>query len=87
MRGRVSFRERGQFHDIVRTFQKRRKQLHETGSNRFCTQTRLEKRAVIISSKLSVVTIFFLHVLLGLGSVFVLGFTTDDKIRFTNPNP
>ena len=23
------------FHDVVRTFQKRRKKLHETGSNRF----------------------------------------------------
>ena len=51
------------------------------------TQSRLEKRAVIISSKPSVVTIFFFHVLLGLGSGFVLGFTADDKIRFTNANP
>ena len=30
---------------------------------------------------------FFLHVLLGLGSGFVLGFTTDDIIRVTKPNP
>ena len=35
MRDGVSFRERGKFHDVVRTFQKRRKKLHETGSNRF----------------------------------------------------
>ena len=51
MRDRVSFRERGKFHDVVRTFQKRRKKLHETGSNWFCTQTRLEKRAIIVSMK------------------------------------
>ena len=33
----VSFRERGKFDDVVRTFQKRKKKLHETGSglNRF----------------------------------------------------
>ena len=49
MRDRVSFRERGKFHDVVRTFQK--KKLYETGSNRFCTQTRLEKRAIIVSIK------------------------------------
>ena len=35
MRDGVSFRERGKFHDVVGTFQKRRKKLHETGSNRF----------------------------------------------------
>ena len=35
MRDGVSFRERGKFHDVVRTFQKRRKKLHETGLNRF----------------------------------------------------
>ena len=51
MRDRVSFRERGKFHDVVRTFQKRRQKLHETVSNRFCTQTRLEKRAIIDSIK------------------------------------
>ena len=32
MRDRVSFRERGKFYDVVRTFQKTRKKLHETGS-------------------------------------------------------
>ena len=47
----VSFRERGKFHDVVRTFQKRRKKLHETGLNRFCTQTRLGKRVIIVSIK------------------------------------
>ena len=51
MRDGVSFRERGKFHDVVRTFQKRRKKPHETGSNRFCTQTRLEKRDIIDSIK------------------------------------
>ena len=35
MRDGVSFRERGKFHDVVRMFQKRRKKLHKTGSNRF----------------------------------------------------
>ena len=50
MRDRVSFRERGKFHDVVRTFQKRRKKNpQETGWNRFCTQTRLKKRAIIVS--------------------------------------
>ena len=47
----VSFRERGKFHDVVRTFQKRRKKLHKTGLNRFCTQTRLGKRVIIVSIK------------------------------------
>ena len=52
MRDGVSFREREKFHDVVRTFQKRRKKNpHKTGSNRFCTQTRLEKRAIIVSIK------------------------------------
>ena len=52
MRDGISFRERGKFHDVVRTFQKRtKKKTHETGSNRFCTQTRLEKRDIIDSIK------------------------------------
>ena len=49
MRDGVSFRERGIFHDVVRTFQKRRKNYMkpvQTGA-----QTRLEKRAIIVSSK------------------------------------
>ena len=91
MRDRVSFRVRGKFHDVVRTFQKTRKKLHETGSNRFepvpypdtsriARHNRQYRTATVIKP-------FFLHVHLGLGSVFVLGFTTDDRIRVTNPNP
>ena len=53
-------------------------------------KTRHEKRAIIVSIK----SIHHCHhncsscgVLLGLGSGFVLGFTTDDIIRVTNLNP
>ena len=57
MQDGVSFRERGKFHDVVRTFQKRRKKLHETGSNRFepvhtgSVPRRLGKRIIIVSIK------------------------------------
>ena len=50
---------------------KEEKKIHETGLNRFCIQTRLEKRAILLE----------------VGSGFVLGFTTDDRIRVINPNP
>ena len=70
----------------MKSFERSRKELkklHETGLNRFYTQTRLKKRAIIVSINPN----RHCHVLLGLGSGFVLGFITDDRIRVTNHNP
>ena len=57
----VSFRERGKFHDIVRTFQKRRKKLHEKGSIRVTNpnpnrQLNKYKRSVISYLSLGLLT-------------------------------